>query len=213
VAATNANDGKRALDNRGNNGFNDNYKNGTSQKSGKTNFTSEEQRANKPYNKENKPYHKNHKEIKTENTSNKERNSFRKDTKYGEKSDNKDKKPYSNTKNFRNAGYNGYNKDKDNDEDKYGRNHSGGKGQKTSDSRIKAGQKDKEKQPDKIETIRRLEKEKKALERKNQELEQKYEKPARNVKVKQRRTNNIDWTKGYANGLYGDDDEDYTEYI
>ncbi|MGB8455121.1 MAG: hypothetical protein WCD89_22675 [Anaerocolumna sp.] len=30
--------------------------------------------------------------------------------------------------------------------------------------------------------------------------------------IKQRRTNNIDWTKGYANGRYGDDDEDYTEF-
>jgi hypothetical protein len=62
-------------------------------------------------------------------------------------------------------------------------------------------------------TIKRLEKEKKVLVRKSHDLEQKQDKPMQKVKLKQRRTNAIDWTKGYANGLYGDDDEDYTEYM
>jgi hypothetical protein len=36
VATTNANDGKKALDNRGNNRYNDNQKNGASQRSSRT---------------------------------------------------------------------------------------------------------------------------------------------------------------------------------
>jgi hypothetical protein len=71
--------------------------------------------------------------------------------------------------------------------------------------------KEKEQQPDKFETIRRLEKEKKAMEKKIQESEKKQEK-ATKPQAKKKRSNNIDWTKGYENGLYNDDDEDYLLY-
>ena len=67
--------------------------------------------------------------------------------------------------------------------------------------------KEKEQQPDKFETIKRLEREKKAMQKKQES--KKTEKQAK-PQVKQKRTNNIDWTRGYQNGLYGDDDEDYT---
>lgn len=219
MAATNANDGKKAVDNRGSKY--DNHKNGTSQKSGRTtNYTSKEQGVNKPYNRENRPFRKEQEESNSNKPIAKGHTPLQKDTKYGEKLTNRDKKPNAYNKVTRSsgynkvaksAGYNGYNKD--NDEEMNSNNHSRGKGQRTNDSRIKVGQKDKEKQPDKIETIKRLEKEKKVLDRKNHELEQKQDKKVQKVKVKQRRTTTIDWTKGYANGLYGDDDEDYTEFM
>ncbi|MFU0827176.1 MAG: hypothetical protein ACFWTJ_06490 [Lachnoclostridium sp.] len=72
--------------------------------------------------------------------------------------------------------------------------------------------KEKEQQPDKLVTIKRLEREKKALLKKKTELDEKAERRSK-PQIKHRRTKNIDWTRGYANGLYGDDDENYTEYM
>lgn len=219
MAATNANDGKQALDHRGSKY--DNHKNETSQKSGRTtNYVSKEPGINKPHNRDNKPFRKEPGNINTDKSNGKGRTPFQKDTKYDERLGSKDKKPDTYNKGFKSGGYNktgkstGYNGyHKDNDEEQYGKNHSNGKSQRTNDARIKAGHKDKEKQPDKIETIKRLEKEKKVLVRKNHDLEQKQDKQVQKVKIKQRRIHTIDWTKGYANGLYGDDDEDYTEYM
>lgn len=99
-----------------------------------------------------------------------------------------------------------YNKDKDYDKDsKFGEKHRG------SESKAKSVSKEKEQQPDKIETIKRLERERKALLKKSMEEERKSDKPNKPM-IKHKRTSNIDWTKGYNMGLYGDDDEDYTEY-
>ena len=69
------------------------------------------------------------------------------------------------------------------------------------------GSKEKEQQPDKFETIKRLEKEKKVMLKKQES--KKTEKAAK-PQMKQKRANNVDWTRGYQNGLYDDDDEDYT---
>lgn len=107
-----------------------------------------------------------------------------------------------------------YNKDKDYDSDyKLGKSYSGGREQRMNDFRSKTSQsKEKEQQPDKLVTIKRLEREKKALQRKKQDFEERTERRNK-PQIKHRRTNNIDWTRGYANGRYGDDDEDYTEYM
>lgn len=136
-------------------------------------------------------------------------NSVYKDTLKGEKLQKQNKKSYEYYKDLKMSAYKEYSKDKDLDnEDRYGK-HSSSKSQKSADSRGKAI----EQQPEKMDKSIRLEKEKKALERKNQELEDRFEKPKRKIRMKQRRTKTIDWTKGYAQGLYGDDDEDYTEYM
>lgn len=123
----------------------------------------------------------------------------------------KGKKPYGTYGKDSYGGGNGFHKDDDYDENNQRRKGYSSGGQR-SDGKAK-GTRDKEKEPqsDKLETVRRLEKEKKALERKSQELEkEKQSKP----QLKKKRTSNVDWTKGYAKGLYGDDDEeDYSEYF
>ncbi len=63
-----------------------------------------------------------------------------------------------------------------------------------------------EQQPDKFDIINRLEKEKKAMQRKEEE-KKKNSKPARAV-ARPKRSNNIDWTREYENGSYDDDDMD-----
>ncbi|WP_343209742.1 hypothetical protein [Anaerolentibacter hominis] len=65
-------------------------------------------------------------------------------------------------------------------------------------------------QADKIEVMKRLEREKKVKQRK-----QEHDGKERPVKAhgKQKNGKNIDWTRGYQNGLYGDDDESYTEFL
>lgn len=65
--------------------------------------------------------------------------------------------------------------------------------------------KPKEQQPDKIEIMNRIEKEKKAMQKK--QAERKNSKPAR-MQNRPKRTNNIDWTREYENGSYDDDDLD-----
>ena len=63
----------------------------------------------------------------------------------------------------------------------------------------------KEQQPDKIEIMNRIEKEKKAMQKK--QAERKNSKPVR-MQNRPNRTNNIDWTREYENGSYDDDDLD-----
>lgn len=119
--------------------------------------------------------------------------------------DKRTNRPYS-RENLR-PGY-GFNKDEEEENDKrFGK----AKHQRGDIKGRDSLNKEKEPQPDKLETSKRLEKEKKVLERKNQEMEnEKPNKPS----MKKRRTGNINWTKGYTTGLYGDDDEeDYTEYF
>jgi hypothetical protein len=212
VAITNANDG-RPRDNRGNARLNENQRPGTSRETGNKNSANEQKsRDFKPFNPENKPYKKDAKDHKSYSTYNRDNKPYNKDSKPGGGKDARDQKP---------SGYrsrdqkgSGYNKDKDLDSDnKYGKGYGGGKDQRMGDSRAKTAQsKEKEQQPDKLETIKRLEKEKKVLQKKSQENDRNTEKPSKPA-IKHRRTNTIDWTKGYANGLYGDDDEDYTEFM
>lgn len=64
--------------------------------------------------------------------------------------------------------------------------------------------KPKEQQPDKIEIINRLEKEKKAMKKKREE---KKEKPVKH-QVRPKRSGNVDWTREYENDSYDDDDLD-----
>lgn len=213
VATTNAND-SRPRDNRGREARpNESYKPRNSRENGSNNVaTGQGNREYKPFNRENKPYNKDNRENKPFNRENKP---FNKDAKpFVAGRDNKDGKTTGGFNKSRDYKGGGYNKDKDYDGDnKYGKSYGNGKDQRMGDSRTKTGQnKEKEQQPDKLETIKRLEKEKKVMQKKSEEINRQVEKPIK-PPVKQRRTNNIDWTKGYANGLYGDDDEDYTEFI
>jgi len=117
---------------------------------------------------------------------------------------------YNKSKGFKSSPFN---KDDDYENDnKYGKGY--GKGNQRMESRSKSGQaKEKEQQPDKFETLKRLENEKKIKQKKmDQEFSNKSERPNK-PSVKHRRTNNIDWTKGYEKGLYDDDDEIYTEFL
>lgn len=201
MATTNAND-SRPRDNRSREArSNENYKPRTSRDS--ANAASEQgRREYKPFNREKKSYNYN-----------KDSKSFgvNKDNKVGKTAGSIGK-----SKDYKSGGYSNssYNKDKDLDNDnKHGKGYGSGRDQRMGEAKSKAGQnREKEQQPDKFETIKRLEKEKKVMQRKNEEFNRKSERPNRTA-VKQRRTNNIDWTRGYANGLYGDDDEDYTEYL
>lgn len=224
MATTNAND-SRPRDNRGNNmnaRLNENHRPGTSREIGNNHgMTGQGNRDSKPFNRENKPYNKENrpgnsfnKENKPGNSYNRENKPYNKDSKPYSGKDNKDGRPSGNFNRGRDQKGGGYNKDKDYDSDnRYGKGYSSGRDQRMGDSRTKTSQsKDKEQQPDKFETIKRLEREKKAVQKKNQEINKKSDKPSK-PQVKQRRTNNIDWTKGYESGRYGDDDEDYTEFL
>lgn len=65
---------------------------------------------------------------------------------------------------------------------------------------------------DKLETIRRLEREKKVVQKKyREESHDDYVKPKRS-QMKEKRVSKKDWTKNYIYGLY-DEDEDYFDYI
>lgn len=70
----------------------------------------------------------------------------------------------------------------------------------------KTDSKPKEPQIDKLDIINRLEKEKKAMKKKNTESRNES-KPARHV-AKPKRSGNIDWTREYENDSYDDDDLD-----
>ncbi|QHQ60811.1 hypothetical protein Ana3638_08555 [Anaerocolumna sedimenticola] len=208
MATTNAND-SRPRDNRGNARLNDNHRPGTSRETG---MTGQGNRDNKPFNRENKPYNK---DNKSSNSYSRENKPYNKDSKpYGRKDSNDTRTTGSYNNRTRNLKGGGYNKDNDYDNDnKYGKGYSSGKDQRMGDSRSRTSpNKEKEQQPDKFETIKRLEREKKAIQKKSQEINKKSERPNK-PQLKHRRTNNIDWTKGYANGRYGDDDEDYTEFM
>lgn len=79
------------------------------------------------------------------------------------------------------------------------------KSHKSSESRTKNIPQ--EHQPDKLETIRRLEREKKAMQKKQREEEEEKQK---RPPIKKRNTK-TDWTKDYVYGLM-DEDEDYSSY-
>ena len=97
-------------------------------------------------------------------------------------------------KQYGNKGYNPYDKDRDDDV--------------RTNQKARSSQKDskKEQQPDKIEIMNRIEKEKKAIQKKQAE-NRKNNKSVRQ-QAKPKRSNNIDWTREYENGSYDDDDLD-----
>lgn len=64
--------------------------------------------------------------------------------------------------------------------------------------------KTREQQPEKVDIVKRLEKEKKVMKKKNEANNHKEKNARPQVKVK--RTNNIDWTKEYENDSFDDDD-------
>lgn len=101
-------------------------------------------------------------------------------------------KPYKKNYNDRNYG-NPYDKDSDEDSKPQRRQNT------NRDNKVK------EQQPDKIEIINRIEKEKKAMQKK--QAERKNNKPLRQ-QARPKRTNNIDWTRAYENDSYDDDDLD-----
>ena len=70
----------------------------------------------------------------------------------------------------------------------------------------KTDSKPKEQQPDKLEIINRLEKEKKAMKKKYDESK-KENKPQKH-QSRPKRSGNVDWTREYENGSYDDDDLD-----
>ncbi len=92
-----------------------------------------------------------------------------------------------------------YTPDKDRDEESVKR-RSEPKRSQDKDARFK------EQQPDKIDIINRLEKEKKAIQKKEEE-KKKNSRSARAVS-KPKRSNNIDWTREYENDSYDDDEMD-----
>ena len=108
---------------------------------------------------------------------------------------------YGSQRSYGNGGYsnNGYNNrgfDKDKDEDT----------PVVRKSKPKADNKPKEQQPDKIEIINRIEKEKKAMKKKHTDSKG-DSRPARHT-VRPKRSGNIDWTREYENDSYDDDDLD-----
>jgi len=68
----------------------------------------------------------------------------------------------------------------------------------------------KEKQPDKLDIVMRLEKEKKAMQKKTEANNKKAKAANARPQVKVKRTNNIDWTKEYENDSFDNDDMFYT---
>ena len=82
----------------------------------------------------------------------------------------------------------------------------GAKGHKTADRAKNYQSKEKEQQPDKLETLRRLEREKKAIQKKNRNSEE-HEKLKR-PQMKSKKSSKKDWTKNYLSGMF-DEDDDY----
>jgi hypothetical protein len=184
-------------------------------------------RESRPYNKEARPYNKDAKPYDRESRPyNKEARPYNKESRPS-RPYNKDGAIFELSGNYqrdndgfkgrdaKSGSYNGYNKDrnfnKDRDFDKDKNDGRTNRSYGSKDQRMKdTSSKEKEQQPDKFETIKRLEKEKKVIQKKQESKKtEKVVKP----QVKQKRAKSIDWTRGYQNGLYNDDDEDYTMFV
>lgn len=109
--------------------------------------------------------------------------------------------------------YNKYNKDDDysqSRDSRSGNNH--GKDYRSRGNDSKGGMasqketKIKEQQPDKLDIVKRLEKEKKAMQKKTEASNKKAKGANARPQVKVKRTNNIDWTREYENDSFDDDD-------
>lgn len=101
--------------------------------------------------------------------------------------------------------------DKDKDEDTYKRgNNRAGEHRSVKSQAAKDVAKIKEQQPDKMDIVKRLEKEKKAMQKKNNNQNSgKNKANAGRVQRPVKRSNNIDWTKQYENDSYDDDEMSY----
>ena len=94
----------------------------------------------------------------------------------------------------------------DDDEDDYRRSkQSERRSQKPQSQMAKENAKIKEQQPDKMDVVKRLEKEKKAMQKKSQNSNKNKANTGR-VQRPVKRSNNIDWTREYENDSYDDDD-------
>ena len=94
----------------------------------------------------------------------------------------------------------------DDEEDDYRRPKQGERrSQKPQSQMAKENAKIKEQQPDKMEVVKRLEKEKKAMQKKSQNSN-KNKANAGRMQRPVKRSNNIDWTREYENDSYDDDD-------
>lgn len=112
---------------------------------------------------------------------------------------------------------NRYNKDDDYSQSRNsrsGNNHGKDFKSRSNDSKGGMGsQKDtkvREQQPDKLDIVKRLEKEKKVMQKKTEANNKKAKAANARPQVKVKRTNNIDWTKEYENDSFEDDDMFYT---
>ncbi len=101
--------------------------------------------------------------------------------------------------------------DKDKDENDYKRGNSRiGEHRSVKSQAAKEVAKIKEQQPDKMDVVKRLEKEKKAIQKKsNNQNSNKNKAGAGRVQRPVKRSNNIDWTREYENDSYDDDDISY----
>ena len=162
-----------------------------------------EGRPTRPYNRENgegrpsRPYNRENGEGRPSGPYNRENGEGRPSRPYNrENGEGRPSRPYNNDR----PRNNNYMMDKDKDEEQPKRRSDPRRVQDKDTARIK------EQQPDKFDIINRLEKEKKAMQRKEEE-KKKNSKPARAV-ARPKRSNNIDWTREYENGSYDDDDMD-----
>lgn len=103
-------------------------------------------------------------------------------------------RPNNNAGKFRKDSGSGYNKDKDLDNEGRAKHRQYSSKDSSKDST-------KELQSDKLETIKRLEREQKTI-KKKEESKKKTEKQKPQQKVK--RANNVNYTKAYENGMYDD---------
>ncbi len=101
--------------------------------------------------------------------------------------------------------------DKDKDENDYKRGNSRtGEHRNVKSQAAKEVAKIKEQQPDKMDVVKRLEKEKKAMQKKsNNQNSSKNKEGAGRIQRPVKRSNNIDWTREYENDSYDDDDISY----
>lgn len=102
-----------------------------------------------------------------------------------------------------------FDKDKEEADDKRG-NARFGERRNVKSQAAKEVAKIKEQQPDKMDIVKRLEKEKKAMQKKNSNQNSSKNKAnAGRVQRPVKRSNNIDWTREYENDSYDDDDMSY----
>lgn len=103
-----------------------------------------------------------------------------------------------------------FEKDKDEEESDYKHSRGNDRRSQKSQQLSRENAKIKEQQPDKMDIVKRLEKEKKAMQKKNNNQNNgKTKAGSGRVQRPVKRSNNIDWTREYENDSYDDDDMSY----